>query len=142
MVKWIEDHSGETLAALESIPLIAEYNESSEEPITCLGDWASSSLPLTEEFFTLLETHEYESDPYAGEAWVFLPLNQAIDFTSLEGKVAVEFGFRLDDMFEVHTTTDGSTIPMISGTKAYTDSDGFIRYSPFPARVSVIELSS
>lgn len=142
MVKWIEDDSGETLAELESIPLIAEYNESSEEPITCLGDWAYSFLPLTEEFFTLLETHEYENDPYSGEAWVFLPLNHTIDFSSLEGEVAVEFDFRLDDMFEVHTTTDGSTIPMISGTKSYTDSDGFIGYSPFPARVSVIERRS
>lgn len=141
MVKWIQDNSGQVPAELASIPLIAEYNEMSEEPITCLADWATSSLPLTEEFFNLLKTHEYESDPYSGEAWVFLPLNQAIDFSSVEGDVAVEFDFRLDSMFEVHTITDGSNIPMLSGTKAYTDSDGFVRYSPFPARVSVIELS-
>jgi len=138
VVKWVE---GDTPEAFATSQTVLDYNNKHpDNPLEDLGGWVyNSQIPLNQEFFDILENTLYSADPHSGEAWLILPLNEALDFTQYSSSVTINFDFFLADMMEVHSLSDESKVFMLSGSKEYTDTDGNKYYSPFPVKITAQE---
>jgi len=131
--KWL----GGDAAGIENYTTVQEYNSSHMDEITEFGQWAFSA-PLNQEFFDAVKALEHTQDPCSGEAWLFLPLHESIDLTSISN-VSFSFEFFMKDLFEVYIDEDSNANYILSVGKSYTDQDENVFYAPLPIKATYFE---
>jgi hypothetical protein len=116
---------------------VQEFKDKKGVELRDFEDWAFNA-PLNQEFFNAVKSLEHTTDPCSGEAWIFLPLYNPIDLTTISN-VSFSFEFFMKDLFEVYFEENGNANFIISVGKSYTDQEGHVYYSPLPIKASYFE---
>lgn len=135
-VKWL----GAKTDGFDSLSTILTYSQrlrnmgfQNPEQIDDFEQWAFSA-PLNQEFFDELSRLSLNEDPHSGEAWVFMPMAEPIDLTTMDA-VNFSFEFFIHALFNVFTDDQGNTRYMLDASKNYVDQDGQYYYAPLPIRI-------